>query len=157
MAFGYRSSALKDSDPTRVFLLAAHLKVRSASPEQLQARMLQLRAERERRLPRRPSCGCVFRNPPEEPAGRLIQRLGLSGLRRGDAIVSTHHANFIINAGAATARDVLDLMREVRRCVYDATGIGLIPEVQLVGFEPAVTQELQPSAPAARGRAEGPG
>jgi len=70
-----------------------------------------------------PSAGCVFQNPSGRGAGRYIDGAGLKGLRVGGAEVSHVHANFIVNVGDATARDVLILMNVVRRSVYDKFGV----------------------------------
>jgi UDP-N-acetylmuramate dehydrogenase len=82
-----------------------------------------------------PSCGSVFRNPPDDHAARLIESCGLKGCRIGDAEVSEKHANFIINRGDATAADIENLILHVQQSVQDATGIELIPEVRIVGKE----------------------
>jgi UDP-N-acetylmuramate dehydrogenase len=84
-----------------------------------------------------PSCGSVFRNPPGDHAARLIESCGLKGCRIGEAEVSEKHANFIINRGDATALDVENLILHVRQTVADTTGVELIPEVRVVGREPA--------------------
>ena len=84
-----------------------------------------------------PSCGSVFRNPPGDHAARLIESCGLKGCRIGDAEVSEKHANFIINRGDATAGDIENLILHVQQTVQDATGTELIPEVRIVGREPA--------------------
>lgn len=81
-----------------------------------------------------PNAGSVFRNPPGDFAARLIEATGLKGLRIGGAEVSTHHANFIVNAnGAATASDIETLISTVQRRVEAATGVQLIREVRIVG------------------------
>ena len=80
-----------------------------------------------------PSCGSVFRNPPGDFAGRLIEQAGLKGRRIGGAVVSEKHANFIVNAGKATAADIEALIDEVRATVQQRTGIRLEPEVRIVG------------------------
>ena len=103
-----------------------------ADPAELDAEIREIEAERRQRVPREPSCGCVFRNPPDAPAGQLIDQLGLAGKRCGDALISTQHANFIVNTGAARARDVLELIRTIRRVVKQETGIALDLEVQLI-------------------------
>ena len=82
-----------------------------------------------------PTCGSVFRNPPGDHAARLIESAGLKGCRIGDAEVSEKHANFIINRGDATARDVEDLITHVRQTVADYSGVELVPEVRIVGRE----------------------
>lgn len=83
-----------------------------------------------------PSCGSVFRNPPEAAAGRLIERAGLKGYRVGGAVVSDKHANFIINDGTATAEDIETLIEQIRAEVRRTAGIELEPEVRIVGDRP---------------------
>jgi UDP-N-acetylenolpyruvoylglucosamine reductase len=83
--------------------------------------------------PREPSAGCIFKNPPGNSAGRLIDESGLKGERVGDAEVSAVHANFIINRGRATSADVIGLVRRIRARVKEARGIDLEPEVLLYG------------------------
>ena len=81
-----------------------------------------------------PSCGSVFRNPEPHKAGRLIEDLGLKGLRIGGAEVSTLHANFIVNTGSATAADIAALISELQRRVWSGHGVELHPEVKRLGF-----------------------
>ena len=80
-----------------------------------------------------PSAGCVFKNPPKDSAGRVIESAGLKGLQVGDAMVSEKHANFIVNQGAASAKDVLALVRKVRAAVARKTGVTLDMELKVVG------------------------
>ena len=80
-----------------------------------------------------PSCGSVFRNPPGDHAARLIEAAGLKGAREGGAQVSEKHANFIVNRGDASARDIARLIERVQARVEETTGIRLIPEVHRVG------------------------
>jgi UDP-N-acetylmuramate dehydrogenase len=82
---------------------------------------------------RLPSAGCVFRNPPHDSAGRVVEAAGLKGAQVGDARVSDKHANFIVNQGHATAKDVLALIRKVRTQVARKTGVKLELELKLVG------------------------
>jgi len=79
------------------------------------------------------SCGSVFTNPPGDHAARLIEAAGLKGYRLGGASVSQKHANFIINHGAASARDLESLIAHVRDTVARVHGITLTPEVRIVG------------------------
>ncbi|MBI3885435.1 MAG: UDP-N-acetylmuramate dehydrogenase [Opitutae bacterium] len=85
--------------------------------------------------PREPSAGCIFKNPPGNSAGKLIDESGLKGARVGDAEVSGVHANFIVNRGHATSADIIGLVREVRARVKRARGLDLEPEVLLFGRE----------------------
>jgi UDP-N-acetylmuramate dehydrogenase len=80
-----------------------------------------------------PSCGSVFRNPPNDHAARLIEACGLKGYSIGGAEVSPKHANFIINTGSATATDVEELIEHVRQTVLDTHGVELVHEVRIVG------------------------
>jgi UDP-N-acetylmuramate dehydrogenase len=80
-----------------------------------------------------PSCGSVFRNPPGDFAGRLIEQAGLKGRQLGGAMVSDKHANFILNAGNATAADIEALIGEVRSAVQRSSGVELELEVRVIG------------------------
>ena len=80
-----------------------------------------------------PSAGCVFKNPTNDSAGRVVEAAGLKGASVGDACVSTKHANFIVNQGHASAGDVLSLIRKVRAQVARKTGVKLELELKLVG------------------------
>ncbi|MBM4127034.1 MAG: UDP-N-acetylmuramate dehydrogenase [Nitrospira sp.] len=80
-----------------------------------------------------PSAGCVFKNPPNDSAGRVVEAAGFKGARVGDAEVSRTHANFIVNQGHATAKDVLALVRKVRTHVVRKTGVTLDLELKVVG------------------------
>ena len=81
----------------------------------------------------RPNAGSVFRNPPGDFAGRLIEAAGLKGRRQGGAVVSEKHANFIVNEGQATAADVEGLIETVRKTVEERTGVALELEVRALG------------------------
>ena len=81
------------------------------------------------------NAGSVFKNPPGDAAGRIIDSLGLKGLRVGGASVSERHANFIVADAEDTADDVHALMCEVRSRVAGASGIDLVPEIRFVGFD----------------------
>lgn len=80
-----------------------------------------------------PSAGCVFKNPPSDSAGRLIEAAGFKGTRVGDAEVSTKHGNFIVNRGRACAADVIALIAKVRRAIRRQTGVRLDLELKIVG------------------------
>ncbi|PWT76290.1 MAG: UDP-N-acetylenolpyruvoylglucosamine reductase [Proteobacteria bacterium] len=80
-----------------------------------------------------PNAGSVFRNPSGEFAARLIESCGMKGLTIGGAVVSPKHANFIVNAGAATAADIERLIERIRQTVWDRCGVQLEPEVRIIG------------------------
>ena len=110
--------------------------LKPASQAEGAAIALQIDAYKEKRQksqPREPSAGCIFKNPPNDSAGRLIDASGLKGERVGDAEVSPVHANFIVNRGNATAADVIALVRRVRARVEQSHGVKLEPEVLLYG------------------------
>jgi UDP-N-acetylmuramate dehydrogenase len=91
----------------------------------------ELARQRQRSQPGGRNAGCVFKNTKSAPAGRLIDEIGLKGVRRGGAVVSPRHANFVVNDGAATASDVLDLVHYVHECVARETGVDLELEVKV--------------------------
>jgi UDP-N-acetylmuramate dehydrogenase len=80
-----------------------------------------------------PSAGCVFKNPPDDSAGRLLEAAGLKGARVGDAEVSTKHGNFIVNRGHASAADVIQLIGKVRQTIKRKAGVRLDLELKIVG------------------------
>ena len=80
-----------------------------------------------------PSAGCVFKNPPQDSAGRLLESAGLKGLRIGDAEVSAKHGNFIVNRGHASAADVIKLIQKIRRMIKQKAGVRLELELKIVG------------------------
>ena len=106
----------------------------SSDPQADMGQLAEMRRRRDRAQPLGVrSCGSVFRNPPGDFAARLIEASGLKGRSVGDAVVSEKHANFIINRGRATARDVERLIAEVRDRVAADSGIVLELEVRIVG------------------------
>jgi UDP-N-acetylmuramate dehydrogenase len=115
-------------------ILSALFAVEISTPARLRAEVDRLLALRSGVQPLNlPSCGSVFKNPPGDYAGRLIEIVGLKGRRIGGAQISPLHANFITNLGSASAGDVLALIEEAQKKVFDATGIRLVPEVRIVG------------------------
>lgn len=131
LVFGYRQSSLLGQG----IILEALLSLEEGDPEVLKGEVEQYFAERRRRHPVLPSAGSVFRNPPGNPAGRLIEAAGAKGLSIGAAQVSEQHGNFIVNTGGARARDVETLIREVQRRVHEKFGVELFTEVRIVGEE----------------------
>jgi len=130
LCFSYR--ALK-MEPDEV-ILSGGLKVSLGDAEAIQKESRRLWFQRKTTQPlSQPSCGSVFKNPPGDFAGRLIENAGLKGFERGRAQVSDRHANFIVNRGGARAVDVLFLMNLIRTRVRQQFGILLEPEVRLWG------------------------
>ena len=113
--------------------LGAVLKGRADSPESIAQRMSAFSQKRWASQPAAPSAGCAFKNPPSIPAGKLIDELGLKGVRVGGAVVSQEHGNFIVNDGNATARDVLELIALLQAKAKAARGIELHTEVEIIG------------------------
>jgi UDP-N-acetylmuramate dehydrogenase len=79
------------------------------------------------------TAGCVFKNPPGDAAGRMIDQAGLKGMRNGGAEISTIHANWVVNTGGATAREILDLITDAKNKVRDKYGIELELEINVIG------------------------
>ena len=126
---GYRSVAGVSGE----WFLGATLAF-SSDPAADMSQLAEMRRRRDRTQPLGVrSCGSVFRNPPGDFAARLIEASGLKGRCVGDAMVSDKHANFIINRGRATARDVERLIGEIRHRVEADTGVVLELEVRVVG------------------------
>ena len=114
--------------------LGALLRGKTDEPEAIKGRMDTYSRKRWDSQPNQPSAGCTFKNPaPTMPAGKLIDELGLKGTRVGDAMVSDVHANFFVNLGHATARDVLELIEVIRTRAREARGVELETEVEIVG------------------------
>jgi UDP-N-acetylmuramate dehydrogenase len=130
VAVGYRFAAL----PEQSVVLSATLRATQGNPERVREQVRGLYRHRGESQPLAyPNAGSIFKNPPGERAGRLIDRLGLKGFRIGDAQVSPMHANFIVNVGQASAEEVLALIDHVKREVHAHTGILLEEEVRIVG------------------------
>ncbi|HEU5086268.1 MAG TPA: UDP-N-acetylmuramate dehydrogenase, partial [Roseiflexaceae bacterium] len=136
-AYGYRTSMLKRADhdgawATKPIVLAAEFAVRRADAREIEARMEQTAATRRSKTPAGQSCGSVFKNPPGDSAGRLIEAAGLKGHRVGSAEISAKHANYIVNLGGASSADVLRLTEIARERVHAEFGVTLELEVQLL-------------------------
>ncbi len=132
--FHYRSSFLQQNP--NYICLEATLVLKQGSKKEI---IDLIETRKQRRLLSQPlefpSAGSVFRNPANDFAGRLIEACNLKGYRKGGAMVSPKHANFIINAAKASADDVRDLILEVKKKVKDEQGIDLIIEQEFVNWE----------------------
>lgn len=139
LAFGYRSLDLNGlSDPATgaaAVIIAGRFALASGDAAAIRAQAAAVMQRRKARQPYdRPSAGCFFKNPPGGmSAGEIIERAGLKGKRIGGAVVSERHANFILNAGGASAEDFLQMMALVRQTVAERFDIVLEPEVRTVG------------------------
>ena len=131
IAWGYRTSSFADSD----IILECELSATPADAVYIRGKMEASLARRKKTQPLTdPSCGSVFKNPTGQSAGALIEGAGLKGRAIGGARVSDVHANFIVNTGDATARDVRDLIELIKTTVKETYGIELQPEVRFLGF-----------------------
>ena len=131
LGLSYRHSAFSDTDK---LITSAVFRLTPGDGEAVRARMNELIEKRRASQPLdMPSAGSTFKRPKTGYAAALIDQAGLKGLSVGGAMVSTKHAGFVVNAGGATYSDVIELMREVRRRVYEFSGVLLEPEVKIIG------------------------
>jgi len=129
LAMGYRTSALLTGELEGI-ITDVELILRHDDPATCAARARKIMTDRLKRQPTGASAGCVFKNPPTAPtAGQLLDQAGCRGLRSGDAVVSSLHANFIINEGADNAEDVLALIDQMRARVREMAGVELELEI----------------------------
>jgi UDP-N-acetylmuramate dehydrogenase len=144
LGFGYRSSVLKvrpltsdfrhpTSDIRLPVVLAAQFELQVSTRETLESRAAEFTEKRKRTQPPGASIGSMFKNPPGDYAGRLIEAAGLKGARSGDAEISTVHANFFVNTGGASAKDVYSLICLARDKVKARFEVDLDLEIELVG------------------------
>ncbi len=131
LGFAYRKSNLQGSG---MVVVEVALKASRDDPEAIRERMMANLYYRQNTQPLgRPNAGSVFRNPDGTAAGKIIEEVGAKGLKFGGAMVSEKHANFIINTGGASARDVLTLMERVQQIVQERYDVLLEPEVHVLG------------------------
>jgi UDP-N-acetylmuramate dehydrogenase len=129
--YGFRRSSFQNSD---LVILRANLNLKKSNPEVIKEKMQQYAQWRKTNQPLEwPNAGCVFKNPSDMSAGKLIDMAGLKGMRIGDARISEKHANFILNTGNATASDVLTLMSIIEEKIRQNSGIKLETEIRLLG------------------------
>lgn len=130
IGWGYRGSELA----RRGLVIESALRLAPGDAVTIRAAMEASLKRRRRNQPLgMPNAGSVFRNPEGDSAGRLIESVGLKGVREGGAQISDMHANFIVNAGGASARDVLVLVHLARDTVREEHGIELKPEIKFLG------------------------
>lgn len=132
--YDYRYSALKVRESRRFMVFLATFKLKEDNPRAIQVRMNEFNAYRKRTQPPGASLGSIFKNPPDDYAGRLIEEAGLKGYRIGGAQVSPVHANFFVNLNDnTTATDYIDLIRYVQQVVYEKLKVELELEIQVMG------------------------
>ena len=135
LGYAYRHSVLKARSDRRFLVLLATFTLTQDDPAAIKARMKQFIAHRKQTQPPGASLGSIFKNPPGDYAGRLIETSGLKGHQIGSAMVSPVHANFIVNSDARDGRadDYYALIRHVQTTVEEMHGVKLELEVELVG------------------------
>ena len=125
-AYAYKNSLFMQTGDV---IVGGTLKLQPSSEERVVARQKEYLKKRAH-LPKGKSMGCVFKNPAHTPAGELIDKAGLKGMRVGGAVVSKTHANFIINDKKATAREIKSLITLVKNAVFAQYGVCLEEEIQ---------------------------
>lgn len=141
MKFAYRTSVLQEG---KYILLEAKFELLPVSKEEISAimkRNLEFRKGKQPGLSQ-PNVGSIFRNPPNDSAGRLLEKAGVKGLKQGGAQVWLGHANFIVNIEDATSKDVSILMNKMYNEVKEKYTIELIPEVKFIGVKSKEEEEI---------------
>jgi UDP-N-acetylmuramate dehydrogenase len=132
MGYGYRTSVLK-SRSAQAVVLSAELSLRQATRAEVTRQMLEFAGRRKATQPPGASMGSMFKNPPGDKAGRLMEAAGLKGTRIGNAEISPLHANFFVNHGRARAEDVRALIELAKTTVRQKFSVDLELEIELVG------------------------
>ncbi|QRN83355.1 UDP-N-acetylmuramate dehydrogenase [Chloroflexota bacterium] len=132
LAYQYRSSILK-REQMPVVILSAVFNLFPTNREEAMAKISEFQAHRKGTQPPGASMGSMFRNPPNDYAGRLIEAAGLKGKRIGQAMISPVHANFIVNLEDAKAQDIYQLLKLAQETVKNQFGVELEPEIELIG------------------------
>jgi UDP-N-acetylmuramate dehydrogenase len=136
--FSYRRSNFQGD-----IVLGASFRLPRGDKAELMRSRRELLIKRNRAQPvNLPNSGSMFKNPQGTFAGKLIEEAGLKGRRIGNAQISERHANFVVNLGGASAMDVLSLIEEIQKIVFERSGIHLELEIKLVGFAEAILQEV---------------
>jgi len=142
LGLSYRHSNVRSDE----VVTGAEFRGHTDAPAACAARVEEIVQWRREHQPGGANAGSVFRNPPGDSAGRLIDASGLKGFAVGGAVVSEKHANFFQAGPDASAGDVYTLVQEVRERVAAATGVYLEPELQMIGFDPDPQPDPGPSA-----------
>ena len=134
LQLGYRSSAFREGVLRGELITGAWFQLRPGDGAAAREQMASWNAERLRTQPiKSKNCGSVFKNPPGDSAGRLVEAAGLKGAREGGAVISLKHANFIENTGGASATDVRRLIERARTAVAERFAVTLEAEVEMIG------------------------
>ena len=131
-AYDYRTSAIKSGDVTAVVLSATFGLVKS-TPKEVRGRISEIAEKRQSSQPQGATLGSMFKNPPGDYAGRLIEEAGLRGTRVGGAEISQVHGNFFLNREDGTANDIAELIDLTQKAVRDQFSIDLELEIQYIG------------------------
>ena len=130
--FSYRQSSFNKDD----ILLSAKFNLRKADKDIIKEKFIEAQSGRKKSQPlNKRSAGSLFKNPKNNSAGKLLDEAGLKGFSIGDAKISEKHANFFINDGDATSKDMLMLIKKAHKEVKDKFNINLSLEVKLMGFD----------------------
>lgn len=130
--FSYRNSSFTKN----TILLSANFELQKSNISEIKKNLIKAQDGRKNTQPlNKRSAGSLFKNPDGNSAGKLIDEAGLKGLSIGDAKISTKHANFLINDGKATSKDMLKLIKKVRNTVQEKFNVLLELEVKLIGFD----------------------
>jgi UDP-N-acetylmuramate dehydrogenase len=132
MGYGYRTSVLKRGE-LKAVVLSAELSLKNSTKEEVTVKIQQFSAHRKATQPPGASMGSMFKNPPGDYAGRLIEAAGLKGTRIGNAEISPLHGNFFINHGTTKAEDIRALIQLVQKTVKEKQGVDLELEIELIG------------------------
>ena len=132
MGYGYRASVLKRGE-LKAIVLSAELSLANSTKEDATVKIQQFSAHRKTTQPPGASMGSMFKNPPGDYAGRLIEASGLKGTRVGNAEISPVHGNFFVNHGATRAEDIRKLVQLAQKTVKEKQGIDLELEIEMVG------------------------
>jgi len=132
MGYGYRTSVLKRGE-VKAVVLSAELALKNSNKEEVTVKIQQFSAHRKATQPPGASMGSMFKNPPGDYAGRLIESAGLKGTRIGNAEISPLHGNFFINHANTKAEDIRALIELVQKTVKEKQGVELELEIELIG------------------------
>ncbi|MGZ6299914.1 MAG: UDP-N-acetylmuramate dehydrogenase [Candidatus Limnocylindria bacterium] len=134
LKLGYRTSGLREGSLKGALVISATIRLERGDGEEAKRLMARLTKERNETQPiKTKNCGSVFKNPPGDSAGRLVQAAGLKGMREGAAVISALHGNFIVNEGGARAQDVRTLIERAKAEIKRRFNLDIETEVEMVG------------------------